>query len=295
MKRKEFLRTTSLAGMALMAGPAAFMKFNPSRVGVQLYTVRDLMIKDPLATLKAIAAIGYKEVEPAGYNDGKFYGMAPADFKKALGDLGLTAVSGHHGYSEKDFDQSLVDCAAIGQTYYVIPVPPIEFKPGMDFFKAMDDKTEDDFKKLAETFNAAGKKAKAAGLRLCYHNHNFEFKQFGNKTGYDLLVENTDPAVFNFEMDLYWVTKAGKKPLDFFKKYPGRFKLWHVKDMEQGADQHFAAVGTGIIDFKEIFTHAKLAGMEHFFVEQDNSYGRDPLENLKTSYSNLIKIDRVRS
>lgn len=295
MKRKDFLRTTSLAGITLLTNPTGFFKFDPSRVGVQLYTVRDQMMKDPMGTLKSIAEIGYKEIEPSGYYQGKFYGVAPSEFKKALDDLGLTAISGHHGYSEKDFDQTLADAALIGQKYLVIPVPPVTVKPGTDFFKTMDDKTETDFMNLAELFNKLGKKSAAAGLKLCYHNHNFEFKPFGTKTGYDLLVEHTDPAIFNFEIDLYWVTKAGKKPLDFFKRYPGRFKLWHVKDMEQGADQHFAAVGTGIINFKEIFTHAKQAGMEHFFVEQDNSYGRNPFDNLKTSYTNLLKIDGVRS
>lgn len=296
MKRKDFLRTTSLAGMALLARPAGLFRFfDPSRVGVQLYTVRDLMASDPMGTLKAIAAIGYKEIEPAGYNEGKFYGMVPSEFKKVLDDLGLTAISGHHGYNAADFDQSLTDCAAIGQKYYVIPSPPVEYKPGMDFFKVMDGKTAADFISMAELFNTLGKKATAAGLTLVYHNHNFEFKQYGVKNGYELLVEHTDPAIFNFEMDLYWVNKAGKNPLDYFKRYPGRFKLWHVKDMEKGADQHFAAVGTGIINFKEIFSHARQAGMEHFFVEQDNSYGLNPLENLKTSYTNLIKIDRVRS
>ncbi len=295
MNRKNFLRTTSLAGMALLTNPAGFLRYDPSRVGVQLYTVRDLMAKDPLGTLKSIAAIGYKEVEPAGYVDGKFYGLAPLEFKKALDDLGLSAVSGHHGYTEKDFDKTIEDSLSIGQKFLVIPVPPVEFRPGVSFFKALDDKTEDDFKNLAGLFNTLGKKAKAAGMRLCYHNHNFEFKKFGDTNGYDLLIKNTDPEVFNFEMDLYWVTKAGKNPLDYFKNYPGRFKLWHTKDMAQGADQHFAAVGTGIIDFKDIFKQAKLAGMEHFFVEQDDSYGGNPLDNLKTSYTNLLKIDRIRS
>ena len=291
MKRRNFIRNTSLASIALLARPLNLFEFNPHSIGVQLYTVRDLMAKDPIGTLKSIATIGYKEIEPAGYADGKFYGMKPGDFKKNLDDLGLKATSGHHGYSESDFDQALDDARAIGQQYYVIPSPPVEIKPGTDFFKTMDGKTADDFKKMAELFNKLGKKAQLEGLKLCYHNHNFEFMSFGGTTtGYDLLVENTDPNLFNFEMDLFWVTKAGKKPLEYFKKYPGRFKLWHVKDMQEGANQHFAPVGTGIIDFKELFEHAKLAGMEHFYVEQDNSYELSPLEALKISYKNLKRI-----
>lgn len=256
--------------------------------GLALYSVRDEMASNPKETLKKVADMGYKYIEAAGYEDGKFYGMAPAEFKAYLDKLGLVPLSTHQGSVTLDnADKMIQDVKAAGFEYFVIPVPP------MGYF-TYDEKThsmgmKDDIGAVTNILNTLGKKCEAAGLKLLYHNHNFEFKKNaeGLKT-YDYFLQHTDPKYVNFQMDLYWITKAGEDPLAYFEKYPGRFKLWHVKDMdEQG---RFAPVGTGTIDFDRIFAQKDLAGMQHYFVEQDKTFNHTPLEAVKISHDNLKEI-----
>ena len=238
--------------------------------GLALYTVRNEMSTDAKTTLKAVADAGYKNIESAGYADGKFYNMSPIDFKMYLEDLGLNPISTHQGsVTLENADAIIADVKAAGFEYFVIPVPPLGLYKYDQSTKTMG--MTGDAANLAEILTTLGKKCKAAGLKLLYHNHAFEFKK--DKEGIipiNYLLENTDPEFVNFQMDLYWVTKAEVDPLNYFEKYPGRFKIWHVKDMdEQG---RFAPVGEGKIDFSRILAKKELSGMEYYFVEQDRCF-----------------------
>lgn len=256
--------------------------------GLALYTVRDAMAKDPKATLKAVADAGYAYVESANYADGKFYGMTPAEFKAFLGTLGLTAKSAHMGMvNMENADQLIADVKAAGIGYFVIPVPPMGMFTFDQATKSMAMKgTADD---LVKIMNTLGEKCHNAGIKLLYHNHDFEFKPMADGTVIeDVLLEKCDPKFVNFQMDLFWVNKAGVDPLAYFEKYPGRFKAWHVKDMS--TEGVFAPVGTGTIDFKRILDAKKKSGMEFYLVEQDNTFDLDPLEAIKISHEGLKKI-----
>ena len=253
--------------------------------GMTLYTVRDAMDKAPEETLQEVANIGYKYIEATGYKDGKFYGMTPKEFKKYLKKLKLKPISTHMGATTLDnADQLIADVKAAGFKYFVIPVPP------MGHFK-FDAETRtlgmsDDIEFVTEFLNTVGKKCKEAGLELLYHNHDFEFKE--DKNGIvpiEYFLKNTDPEVVNFQMDLYWVTKAGANPVEYFEKFPGRFKMWHVKDMDE--EGKFAPVGKGTIDFGKIREKKELSGMIYYIVEQDQTFELEPLEAIKISHGNL--------
>ncbi len=254
--------------------------------GLALYTVRDDMLKNAVETLKAVADAGYAYVEAAGYNEGKFYGMKPQDFNKTLKEVGLEPVSTHQGgLTLENADQMIADVKAAGFKYFVIPVPP------MGHFKVEEGKMgmSDDLEFLTELLNTVGKKCKAAGLELLYHNHDFEFMKNSNGVvPIEYFLENTDPGTVNFEMDLYWVTRAGADPLAYFEKYPGRFKLWHVKDMDE--EGKFAPVGTGKIDFSRILNEKDKSGMIYYYVEQDRTWDKKPLDVIKTSHEGLKKF-----
>jgi len=256
--------------------------------GLALYTVRDDMQKNPKEVLKKVAEIGYKYIEAAGYNEGKFYGMSPEEFKNYLSEIGLDPVSTHQGsITFENADQMIADVKAAGFKYLVIPVPPMGnfvFDPAT---RTMGMKGSVD--ELAETLTTLGKKCSAAGIELLYHNHDFEFKK--NEDGIvpiDYLLENTDPKYVNFQMDLFWVTKAEADPLAYFEKYSGRFKIWHVKDMDE--EGKFAPVGKGTINFEDILDKRKQSGMKYYMVEQDMTFNMTPMEAVKVSYKGLNKI-----
>ncbi len=255
--------------------------------GLALYTVRDDMGTNAKATLQAVADAGYKNIEAAGYEDGKFYGMTPSEFKSMLKSMKLKPISTHQGsVTLENADQMMADVKAAGFKYFVIPVPP------MGMFESSKDGMgmKGSVQELADILNTLGQKANKAGLKLLYHNHDFEFKK--NAEGIvpiDYLLENLDSKYVNFQMDLYWVTKAGANPIAYFNKYPGRFKIWHVKDMDQQG--RFAPVGEGSINFKNILANKALSGMKYYMVEQDMTFdGLKPLEAIKISHKGLKEI-----
>ncbi|MDP5126069.1 MAG: sugar phosphate isomerase/epimerase [Algoriphagus sp.] len=256
--------------------------------GLALYTLRDSMAINPKATLKVVADAGYAYVESADYAEGKFYGMTPAEFKSTLDSLGLTAISAHMGMvTLENADQLIADVKAAGITYFVIPVPPMgmfTFDPATQMLGKNGTADE-----LVSIMNAIGEKCHQAGLKLLYHNHDFEFKPLADGTVIEeVLLEKCNPEWVNFQMDLYWVTKAEANALTYFEKYPGRFKAWHVKDMDQ--EGKFAPVGTGTIDFKSILAQKEKSGMEFYLVEQDQTFGLDPMEAIKISHKGLIDL-----
>ena len=257
--------------------------------GMTLYTVRNEMGKDPKATLKEVADIGYKYIEAVDYKDGKFYGMTPKEFSDYAKSLGLIPISVHMGSATLDnIDQLVADVKAAGFKYFISPVPPM----GMFSFnrETRSLSMTDDIEKLTSVLNTFAQKCNAAGLEFLYHNHNFEFVPNANGiVPMDYMLEHLDPKIANFQMDLYWVTKAGADPVAYFQKYPGRFKIWHVKDMDD--EGRFAPVGQGNIDFGRILANAKLSGMKYYIVEQDQVFdGMTPMEALKLSKEGLIKF-----
>ncbi|CAH0997799.1 hypothetical protein EMA8858_03933 [Emticicia aquatica] len=286
MKNLYFFRLLSLSILMLM-NLAVFSQKKWG--GMTLYTVRNEMGKDPKNTLKQVADLGYKYIEAVDYKDGKFYGMTPDEFKSYLKSLGLQPISVHMGSMTLDnADKLIADVKAAGFKYFIAPVPP------MGMFK-FDPKTrtlgmEGTVEKLADILNTIAQKAHAAGLEFLYHNHDFELKP--NKDGVvvlDYLLEHLDPKFVNFQMDLYWVTKAGADPVAYFQRYPGRFKIWHVKDMD--SQERFAPVGQGKIDFKRILANKKLSGMKYYIVEQDQTFdGLQPLDAIKISKEGLKKF-----
>jgi sugar phosphate isomerase/epimerase len=292
--RRVFIKSASaLSAAVFVRGPLTAFASAPV-IGLQLYTVRDAMGKDPLGTLAQVAKIGYNSVENATYTGTeKFYGMDAATYKKVLADNGLKANSGHYRLGEEmekgapvqgtilhDWQRAVDDASAIGLKYMVCAYLSSQERGDLDHYK-----------KLADIFNKAAETCKKSGMQFCYHNHDFEFMNQDGVFPYDILLEKTDKDLVKMEVDLYWVKKAGQDPLALFQKHPGRFPLWHVKDMSKEADQSFAEVGSGVIDFKTIFQHKNQAGMKFFFVEQDKCPG-SPFDSITHSY-NFIKANLV--
>jgi len=280
--RRDFIKKSSLFSSMLFLEPSELFK-KDRLIGVQLYTVRNEIFKDPKATLAKIAAIGYKSVETFGYGNGKWYGLNAQAFGEELKKNGLVSPSGHtspgsmflkEGW-ESGWQKTVEDAKAIGQEYVVIP-----------YLEEPHRKSLDNFRKIAQGLNKAAETAKAAGLKLAYHNHDFEFDPLDGSSGFEILLTETDPKLVNFELDLYWVSKAGKKPLELFKQHAGRFPMWHVKDMDNTEKKFFTEVGNGTINFKEIFSKARQSGMKYFFVEQDVCPG-SPLDSIEKSYNYL--------
>ncbi|MEB2787032.1 sugar phosphate isomerase/epimerase family protein [Algoriphagus persicinus] len=254
--------------------------------GLALYTVRDSMASNPKNTLQAVADAGYAYVEAANYEDGKFYGMTPTAFKSYVETLGMTVKSAHMGMvNMENADQLIADVKAAGIEYFVIPVPPM----GMFTFGPDGMGMKGTSEELVTIMNTLGEKCNQAGIKLLYHNHDFEFKVMKDGTIIeDMLLEKCNPEFVNFQMDLFWVAKAGVDPLAYFEKYPGRFKAWHVKDMND--EGNFAPVGTGNIDFKRILAQKEKSGMEFYLVEQDQTFGLDPMEAIIISHKGLEEI-----
>lgn len=292
MKRRTFVKQSSMAllgGLSHSESLEGWCKKRKKKLGVQLYTVRDDMAASPEKTLSKLASIGYKEIESAGYNEGKYYGMEVSAFKKLLKDEGLSIPSGHTntGANEpdkkatmvNDWERVVADAAAIGQKYMVC-----------GYIHDFERKSLDDYKKLTDLFNRSGEICNKYGIQFCFHNHDFEFAKIDDQIPYDLMLERMDPTLANMELDMYWITKAGYDPLDYFKKYPGRFPLWHIKDMADTEEQFFTEVGNGTINFKRIFKEEKLAGMKYFYIEQDVCRDNEPLVSTAISYKNLRKM-----
>lgn len=262
MNRRHAIKTLSgFAAISLIEAKSLAAAFRKDRnIGVQLYTLRNELSKDPKETIRKVAALGYKEVENFGYTNGKFFGMDPKSYAAFLKDNGLTAPSGHYMLPQLSagWEKTIEDAALIGQQYMVLA-----------FLFPQERKTLDDYKKVAALLNKCGESCKKAGIQLCYHNHDFEFEKLDGEIPFDVLMQETENNLVKAELDLYWAVKAGRKPVDLFDKYRGRVVLWHVKDMDKTENGTFTEVGNGVIDFGEIFKNHRKSGMKHFFVEQD--------------------------
>ena len=275
--RKQFLATTTLftAGSLLFPSFGKGVAKKITNAGVQLYTFRNEMAADALGTLKKIAALGIKQIESAKSNKGHYYGLTPKEMKQACADFGMTLRSGHVHIDDK-WKQTMEDAAESGQEYLICSTMPT------------DGQTIDNYKKVAETFNKAGEECKKLNLKFGYHNHDYEFDSHNGKVLYDVLLDNTQADLVNMEMDLGWVIVAGKNPLDYFKKYPGRFPLWHLKDMDI-VKKHSVEFGKGQLDILQMLKHSKQATMKYFFIEQEE-YASTPFESMQYNMDYLKKI-----
>lgn len=277
--RRNFIKATTFASVAAVLDPGMLKAASHKKnIGLQLYTLRNAINQDLAGTLASISAIGYTWLEAAGYSEGRFYGLSPHEFRKMVEDLGMKVISSHASITPEDRQMAVEAHLELGVSYLICPWVSIPEKPARD-----------DYSRVAMLMNDLGETCSRQGLKFGYHNHAFEFVKIDDTTGFDLLLTLTDTKLVCFESDVYWMVYAGVDPLDYFGKYPGRFELWHVKDMEDNPDKAFAPVGTGTIDFKRIFRQEKQAGMAYFFVEQDKCQ-IDEIESVNISFKNLTRI-----
>lgn len=290
ISRKNFLKKASLLSTVLLVNPGCMTKTDSNeleasrKVGIQLYSLREQISNNVTEVISKVAQAGFLEVETYGYSlENGFWGLSPSEFNSLLNENGLVSPSGHYDLGaalSKDISQSdvkrlLDDCAeaalATGQKVIVVPWIGEEIR-----------QSKDDYKLVAEKLNMAGEELKKSDLSIGYHNHAFEFDVFEGETGYDVLLTETEADKVEMELDLYWVVRSGVDPLDLFEKHPGRFSLWHVKDMDKVNEDLNTEIGNGSIDFNTIFEQSKLAGLKHAFLEQEN-FAIDPYKSISTS------------
>lgn len=294
--RRSFLQKTSLAAVAAFLSPSAITSAlaqpaKISKIGIGLFTLREQLTADVKATIARVAQIGYNQVEtyygyPGKYEVKGFWGLPANDFKALLAANNLTSPSGHYNVIEflstgddKVLKSHIETAATVGQKYFVVPALPTDIRTNG---------TLDDYKRMAAKFNQAAELCQKSGLKLAYHNHNFEFKDQGDgATGYSILLKETDAKLVGFELDIFWAVNAGLDPVEMFRNNPGRYKMFHVKDMDKLDKAVFTEVGSGKIDFKSIFANAKLAGVDYIFTEQD-LIKKEPFQSITESY-NYIK------
>ena len=273
MKRNEFLKLSggfALAGLASKSGFASLAEESAKlkNFGIQLWSVRDDLAKDPKGVLKQLSSYGYKQIESFEGGKGIFWGMSNTEFKAEMDKLGMKIISSHCDIN-KDFEKKAADAAAIGMKYLICPYKG----PQKDL---------DAFKKFADEFNQKGEICKKNGIRFAYHNHDYSFATMNGEMGQDVMMKNTDPNLVDFELDMYWVVAAGQDIETWLKKYPKRFRLCHVKDRKKDAPltekDASVVVGTGSIDYPKILKTAKKQGMEYYIVEQEKWEGTTPMQ-----------------
>ena len=273
MNRRDFIAASGMTAAACCLGGFAPAPYKSKfKMGLQLFTIRDAMAKDARGSLQKVAALGYQDLETYGFDPVNigYYGMRAKDFRSLLGDIGLTTTSGHYDLNkfinatDADLfayvDQCIEGAHAIDHKYITWP------------WLDPDNRSLDTFKRLAPRLNRIGERVKKAGLGFAYHNHNFEFIDHDGKNGYEVVMQETDPELVKLQMDLYWVCNASKEPPSYyFKKQPGRFVMWHIKDMDK-ITRDYTELGNGSIDYTKILPDYKLAGLQYYFLEQGGNF-----------------------
>jgi sugar phosphate isomerase/epimerase len=287
--RRSFIKKSSLAvvGSALFSHEILAAAKNNTLTGVQLYSVRDDMTKDPMGTLKQLAAGGYKHVEHANYVNRKFYGYTPTEFKKVLSDLGLTMPSGHTVLAKQHWDATkndftdawkytVDDAATVGQQFVISP-----------WLDASLRNNESDFKQFMDIFNKSGELCKKQGMKFGYHNHDFEFNtQLNGQNLYDLIMQFTDPSVVIQQLDMGNLYNGGANAMDVLKKHASRIVSVHVKDEIKstgGTTERYESteLGKGIVNVKDVIVYARKHGAKHFIIEQESYQGKSPIDCAK--------------
>jgi sugar phosphate isomerase/epimerase len=289
-KRRELLKLSALAAAGFLL-PSASTKaaswlsevsggVTTHKFGLQLWSLRDDLPKDPKGVLKQVAAFGYNQIESFEGAQGIFWGMKNKEFKSYVGGLGMQVVSSHCDF-RKDFERKAAEAGEIGMKYLIAPYLGPQ-------------KSIDDFKKAADEFNKCGEICKKNGLKFAYHNHDYSFKKIDGEVPIDVMLKNTNPSTVFFELDIYWAVTAGVNPADYFTKHKNRFTLCHVKDRMKNAvatDQNSSCVlGEGVIDYAPILKVAKANGMQYFVVEQERYDTATPLESVKKDADYMKKL-----
>lgn len=282
--RRDFLKNSALITAGAMVtpsiiscsgGPKSFKK----EIGVQLYTIREQLTADLEGSMKKLAQIGYNYIEATGFAKSdagyQFYGKSPKDFSKMLADNGQFLLSNLTVFELENADAVCAAHVEAGCKYIVYSYLSEQYRQNLDGYKA-----------TSEMLTKIGEVAKRNGLQFAYHNHHFEYTDMEGQVPMDVMMANTDVANVKFELDIYWIEKAGKDPIEYFNKYPGRFELWHLKDMTNDAEKFFAPVGSGTIDWQKVFAAREKSGMKHYFVEQDRTKG-DIWKDITDSYNFL--------
>ncbi|WP_379970057.1 sugar phosphate isomerase/epimerase family protein [Epilithonimonas sp. UC225_85] len=284
MQRRDFITLSSLGLLGFCACGTSNIMSNRKSFAIQLYTIRDAISDNLEKALERLAGLGFNQIEIYGY-DGKFFGKSRTEFQNILKNVGLKVVSSHHttgiihkdkGTLLNDWEKTVEDLDFIGSKYMVCS------------YLFEEERTLENYKKLPDLLNKSGEVTRKAGIDFAYHNHDFEFGKLDeNNTIYDFILDSTSFDLVKMELDLYWISKAGFDPLMYFEKYPGRFPLWHVKDMK-AETKDFAEIGNGTIDFKRIFAAKEKAGLKYWFLEQDSS-NIDMFESIKISKKYIEK------
>jgi sugar phosphate isomerase/epimerase len=281
--RRTFIKNAGLLAATAVIAPSFLLK-KKYKLGLQLFSIREAMARDLKDTLKQVAAFGYEEVEIYGFSESKYYKLEPSVFKTILDDNNLTTSSGHYDLNKfmlpgstddqmfKYVDECIEGAHILKQKYVVWP------------WLDPDSRTIDKFKIVADKLNRIGERLKPANLKVAYHNHDFEFIDHNGQIGYDIILKETDSSLVKLQADLYWLSNASKlKPHDYFAQNPGRYPMWHLKDMSKQDRNLHEIMGEGTIDFKSILKDDELAGVEHMFVEQGNNYHPDAMQNVGKS------------
>ncbi len=274
-RRKFLARSGAFAIGASLLPSFTFAAPRVRQFGVQLYSFRDAMAKDARGTLEKIAGIGFKEIESARSDKGLYYGLSPDEIQMVCQDLGMKITSGHVALDD-DFQNTMDQAVASGQEYVICSSMPTQGQ------------TVDNYKQVAERFNQAGEACKKMGLKFGYHNHAYEFETDNGDVLYEILMDNTEPDLVHMELDLGWVVAAGEDPLDYFERYPGRFPLWHLKDMNLD-EKESTEFGKGGLDIAAMMAHEKESGVEHIFIEQEE-YASTPFESMEENMAFLRKL-----
>jgi sugar phosphate isomerase/epimerase len=282
--RRNFLRQSALlaGGTMLMPGqmlPERAGKPSLEKFGIQLYTLREDMPKDPKGIIKKLASFGYQQIEGFEGQQGMFWNMSPKDFKMFLDDLGITMISSHCNIRD-NFEEKAAQAAEVGMAYLICPyIGP--------------QKSMEEWKKVTDLFNDCGRICEKEGIRFAYHNHEYTFKSFSGMIPHNFIMENTDPDLVDHQMDIYWVVTGGADPVDFLTRYPNRFRLCHVKDRIKGATDRDAScdLGTGSIDYPKILKIAAEQGMQYYILEQERYDNSTPLKSAEHGAKYLKKLE----
>ena len=279
--RRSFLRNTALASLALGTSfnkELFAMAQKKNKFGIQLWTVKEALAKDPLGVLKHLSNCGYKQIESFEGANGMFWGMKNTEFKKQLGDMEMNMIASHCDIN-KDFERKAAEASEIGMKYLICPHIGAQ-------------KSMDDYKRFADQFNKCGEIANKNGIRFAYHNHDYSFKAMAGGMPQDVMMNATDANLVDFEMDIYWVVAAGADPIAYLKKYPNRFKLCHVKDLIKTPTGHESCIlGKGTIDFKNILYVGAQNGLKFHIIEQEAYTGTTELDCAKENAIVLNNLD----
>lgn len=283
--RRDFIKSSVGLGAGMLSVPTLFSvgcrkSADTTRLGIQVYSVRNQLKEDFAGTLKQVATIGYKNIEAYGLGpDGKYLGKyTPAEYRKICDDLGMSLVSTHGTYCQPEQAQVYIDAAlASGLEYLIVPYLSEDIR-----------KTADDYKNIAATLNRIGERCNSFGLKFGYHNHAFEFENVDGQVPMEILLKETDADKVTFELDLYWIKKGGLDPIEFINAHSGRFSCFHIKDADK--DLEGETVGRGIINFASIFASNKKF-LDYYFVEDERL--DNPIKNITDAYDYLSGADFV--